>query len=228
MMSDPFWFSDYSILYERPRLLEFFPTTGMSSDEKLNAIVRFGVYAGFLMYVYGGNINTLYLPVALAIVTKLMHDNMPAEGLTGAPWGGLSEKAPDMATASCTMPTVDNPFMNPSITDIRDDPKKAPACPIDSPATAKQVEDSFYNDLFRDVDDVWGRQTSSRNFYTVPNTKLPNDQTEFAEWLYGSKQQAGCREDPSRCIDDDLRRSRKPVNFEISAQRYGDMPVTPV
>lgn len=227
-MSDPFWFSDYSILYQRERLLEFFPTTVMSSDEKLNAIVRFGVYAGFLMYVYGGNLNTLYLPVALAIVTKLMHDNMPAEGLTGAPWSGPSEKAPDMATASCTMPTVDNPFMNPSITDIQDDPKKAPACPIDSPATAKQVEDSFHNDLFRDVDDVWGRQTSSRNFYTIPNTKLPNDQTEFAEWLYGSKQQAGCREDPSRCIDDDLRRSRTPVNFDISAKRYGDMPVTPV
>jgi hypothetical protein len=38
--------------------------------------------------------------------------------------------------------------------------------------------------MFQNVDDIYNTQTSSRQFYTIPSSKIPNDQTLFANWLY--------------------------------------------
>ena len=38
-----------------------------------------------------------------------------------------------------------------------------------------------------------------RQFYTVANTKLPNDQKEFGEWLYGNM--PSCKDgDAQQCL----------------------------
>ena len=35
------------------------------------------------------------------------------------------------------------------------------------------------------LSDVFGKRNSQRQFYTMPNTEVPNSQDEFAKWLYG-------------------------------------------
>ena len=40
--SDPFWFNNYTIIFERDRLTEFFPSHDMSYVEKLNAMAKDG------------------------------------------------------------------------------------------------------------------------------------------------------------------------------------------
>ena len=57
----------------------------------------------------------------------------------------------------------------------------------------------FNNNLFREVDAVWERENSQRQFYTVPNTSIPNQRNEFAEWLYKSR--ATCKEDNNNCYN---------------------------
>ena len=49
----------------------------------------------------------------------------------------------------------------------------------------------------QDVDDLFGRYNSQRQFYTMPSTTVPNDQKSFAEWLY--KTPETCKEN-SLCL----------------------------
>ena len=44
------------------------------------------------------------------------------------------------------------------------------------------------NDLYRDVQDVFSKNNSQRQFYTVPGNRIPHDQSSFAHWLYGTPQ----------------------------------------
>ena len=46
------------------------------------------------------------------------------------------------------------------------------------------MERNFEHNVYRDVDDVFDRRSSSRQFFTTPNTTIPNDQSGFAKWLY--------------------------------------------
>ena len=39
---------------------------------------------------------------------------------------------------------------------------------------------------YRDPNDIYNRISSERQFYTTPNTTVPNDQTGFAKWLASS------------------------------------------
>ena len=53
----------------------------------------------------------------------------------------------------------------------------------------KSCKKNFYKNLFRSPDDaLWERQSSERQFYTTPNTSVPNEQNKFAMWLYGNNQ----------------------------------------
>ena len=50
------------------------------------------------------------------------------------------------------------------------------------------MDAKYFKDIYRDIDDAFDRKSSFRNFYTMPSTSIPNDQMEFANWLYGSKE----------------------------------------
>ena len=66
-----------------------------------------------------------------------------------------------------------------------EDPTRPPACdPLDE-GIRQQISENFDDVVFRDVDDIWGQKTNSRQFMTNPSTTHPNDQKAFAEWLYG-------------------------------------------
>ena len=43
-----------------------------------------------------------------------------------------------------------------------------------------------------DVNDIFGKNNSQRQFYTVPGNQVPNDQGSFAQWCYG--QPKTCKE----------------------------------
>ena len=48
----------------------------------------------------------------------------------------------------------------------------------------KDIEDKFGYNLYRDVGDLYGKSNSQREFYTMPSTTIPNNQTSFAKWCY--------------------------------------------
>lgn len=94
-------------------------------------------------------------------------------------------------------PSINNPFMNPDITTFNNgDPPVAANSNDDE--IKEEMNINFNHDLFRDVDEVFEKKNSQRQFYTIPNTMVPNNQTEFAKWLYLVP--STCKEDTTNCL----------------------------
>jgi Family of unknown function (DUF5762) len=167
----------YEILYSpKERLVEFIPTRDMSLNEKLNAIVRFSIYLSVLLFVYFSTARAFYVPLFVSLFTYYLWRNSPAMERKGQQGGG--------APTECQQPTLENPFMNVLITDYTENPNRPPACDIDLPEVSKDMEAGFNNGLYKDVDDIWGRNNSQRQFYTTASTTIPNDRDSFMKWCY--------------------------------------------
>ena len=103
-------------------------------------------------------------------------------------------------------PTRNNPFMNITLNDIGE-PDIPEAANADDDEIKDKIEESFNDDLFRNVDDLFNIKNSQRQFYTTPATSNPPDTKKFANWLYLSP--TTCKDDQERCLRyEDLRFNR--------------------
>ena len=85
--------------------------------------------------------------------------------------------------STCIKPTLENPFMNAMNYDSR---YRQPACTsYDNKEVQDNIDNFFDDNLFKDVSDIYNKRHSQRQFYTMPYTTYPNDNTKFAKWLYG-------------------------------------------
>lgn len=94
--------------------------------------------------------------------------------------------------------TKKNPFGNVLLTDIGDEPNRLAAAPSFNPdvyddidkAVKKQTQmlnPSIINtnkQLYGDLKDNYDLDNSMMQFYSMPNTRVANDQGAFASWLY--------------------------------------------
>lgn len=203
-LSDPFWFAQPEIIWRRDRLSEFFPIAEHSLEEKLNAILRLGIYISIITCVYKNDMRYGAIAFLTGLFTYYLYTNKPTIVETFGEKGG--EK--------CTMPTLDNPFMNVTMKDylnVKDDQivDRPPACDTSDPEVKRAIDDNFENNLFRDVNDVFGKMNSQRQFFTMPWTEIPNRQGDFANWLYGSS--PSCKEDQDKCLRYEDVRAKRPV-----------------
>jgi len=104
-----------------------------------------------------------------------------------------------------TNPEENNPMMNVLLPEISYDPNRSEAAPAYNPEVEKDlnkktkhyVVDTTFGDgtkkqqeyirrkLFSDIGDNYEFDFSMRNFYTNPNTTIPNDQGGFANFCFG-------------------------------------------
>lgn len=127
----------------------------------------------------------------------------------------LADKFADyLESNEYVQPNVDNPFMNAMPFDDRD---RAPAAiQLGNPVKQMEVETAFDYGTYRDVDDVFNRNNSQRQFYTMPTTTFPGDQTAFANWLY--KVPVTCKEgNGAQCVAN----VHTPLNRRIHNQQLG-------
>ena len=229
---DVFWLDQPTMLYEN--YLYFIPTPNMTLNQKLNAITLFCLYTLILLVIFNKNLIWVGIPlsiIALLIliylirkfVKKTEHFNPIIE--TGTQNAnpivetgyydsdnvlrfnrvtGEQTKKPDV-TYSCRKPTPDNPLMNPPVSDFNTDAPEA--CNVDDKEINNEITKAFSTNLYSDVGDVFSKMNSQRLFYTVPNTAIPNNQGEFANWLYRAP--VTCKEDQEQCLRyEDLRFKR--------------------
>jgi len=98
---------------------------------------------------------------------------------------GLEESVGSYGDAApYTLPTARNPFMNVLVDEIKYNPMRAPAAPINDPQVAGSLDDVFRVQFTSDPTDVFGKTQSQRQFIAMPSTTVPNDQGSFADWLY--------------------------------------------
>jgi len=187
-INDLFWLDDYKILFYNERLTHFFPTIYMTFIEKLNAIFRLSIYLSIILYLFTGNYLYFYIMIIIGLFTVFIYyyqrDNIELyfNSDKNDPENSIIQNNFD-ENNNVIKPTTENPFMNINL--ITDNKEKDEAPPSwNNENIQKDIEDKFGYNLYRDVGDLYGKSNSQREFYTMPSTTIPNNQTSFAKWCY--------------------------------------------
>ena len=107
-----------------------------------------------------------------------------------------------------------NPFSNVLLTQIMDDPERKSAPPAFNPDVEVDITKSvkkavqFMNpgikntdkQLFSSIWDEFELTQSNRAFYSTPNTRVENDQSAFAQFLYNDLKYSGKESTPEGAI----------------------------
>jgi hypothetical protein len=166
-----YWYTNPRILFDKYN--EFIPYKNLSRVDKINAIARLAIY--LFLFIIVGKINKKWLsvPIIILLITCFL---------------GVSERFtsidPKIDPEACTKPTRNNPFMNFTYGDLVTVPDRLGACTYE--ASKKEMRQEFNKHTHIDTSDIWGRHISDRQFYTMPNTNIVNNQTEFAQWIFGN------------------------------------------
>lgn len=194
-MSTPFWFNDISILFNKNYLLEVLPLREYDFNRKLNAVLRFTIYYGILLYVLNHDKNILCLPFITVVITVFLHKTNKKTGENQAITSLMNVNRHDTNTDVDKMideinkdiyrlPDEDNPMMNQNVYELYDGKQAIPT--YNNPGVNKVVEDKWTDKLPQDSNDLFNRRNSQRQWYTMPNTEAMNKQTEFAKWCYAT------------------------------------------
>lgn len=171
-MSD-IWVLKPSVLFTEKKLKEFIPKPTMTYSEKLNALTRLIIYMSLLFFIIHRNFMILLLPLScMAVIFFLVK------------WGieldKIKEYFQNTPVETHREPTYSNPFMNQLPTDKVIQPKTC----ADNEETRSKINEAFNFNLYKNTDDIYGRENSQRQFYTAPSNIHPNSQKHFAQWLY--------------------------------------------
>jgi len=182
--------------------------------ENLNSVVRLLIYLAVVLVLYTQNAQYILLPLGGLIVTYVIYYLYPhkrelfrtpscspctsSEALQHK--RDAKKEYDDQLQKTCILPTVDNPFMN--FNYITDDYHRDPACKAflyddeQSQDVREDVTESFNHNLYRDVGDLYSKNNSQRQFYTIAYNGVP-DQTSFAKWLFRTG--PTCKELGNKC-----------------------------
>jgi hypothetical protein len=195
-MNNIFWLNDYKILFTNEKLQDFFPSVHMTLIEKLNAIFRLSIYLSVLLYLLTGKYLYLYIMIIVGLFTIFIYKNQKDN--IELYFNSFHENIynTELDNPIIIKPTDNNPFMNINL--ITDDKTKEKSPPSwNNETIQKEIEKKFEHDLYKDVGDLYGKSNSQREFYTMPSTTIPNDQTSFAKWCYS--QGPTCKENSIYC-----------------------------
>lgn len=182
-----FWIHDISILFRKDKLTVFFPDNNMSLEEKLNAIVRLSFYISILLFVYNQNYNNIYVFLITMLITYFIYNYADNPGTKKMKEHlHLKSKDSELQPVKICEPTKENPFCNMLLSDYEKNPNVVNDLDVNNKEEMEQVDKLFNNNLYRDVNDIWGNNNSQRQFMPNPIRRNPNDQGAFAKWCYGS------------------------------------------
>ena len=183
------WFDDPQQLIRADSVTQFWPTRDQSPEDRINAASRFVIYASCLIYIIRRDPRVFILGMTvLAVIYVLYKSNMVKETYGNTVSGDI-----------CQKPTVDNPMGNVLITDFTDAPNRLEACYYSSVNHPTTERISFDSGRSRSPLPKYMRNALDRQFVSNPVTKIPGDQTAFAEWLYGPKNGPMCKSDTRYC-----------------------------
>ena len=188
------WFSDPKELFDKKKVLQFWPRSDQSVDDRINASTRFIIYLAAAVYLVKRDPRVLYLAVMVIGTMYFLYKSGHIKGVASNPAGSVG---------NCQLPTADNPLGNVLPTDYVDRPNRQSACYYPTVANDVSIllDDTFPYDSGRSRSPLpeYQKQFGARQFYSNPVTQIPGDQSAFAEFCYGKKYQPLCRDTPSAC-----------------------------
>jgi hypothetical protein len=195
---DKIWYKNFDVLFQKDRLTEFIPVNLQTIEEKMNAIVRFGLYISILLALYKRDKQKLLIFPIFLLLTFLIYKNYTK---TTENFEKTEQKP--------VKPTLNNPMMNTLMTDYVDNPnkKQAPKYFMDTKeaeSLRNDIKEKLNHDLYLGIDDVYEKNNSQRQFYTTPNTTIPSDQDAYLKFMYPNM--SSCKSNTQECkINEDLR-----------------------
>jgi len=177
-MQESLWVDNPSVLFNSENWMKFVPMPYMNVPTALNALVRFVTYLCVFL-AFKNSVYILGIPLVLVftvIAAKVFPDTRTLEAFT----------EPVMKQVrKYTMPSAKNPFMNPLLTDITDNPNRPDAAPVTSHEVKKQIEKAFQHtsDLHMDMSDRFDLAQAMRTFHTLQSATIPSNQDEFLKFL---------------------------------------------
>lgn len=223
-MTIKFWSNNPSVLFNKEHILELWPTMDMCYEQKLNSITRLIIFITFLGYILTMSERILIVgALSLAVIFVLF--NMRKQKITKDMFNegfdvGTFHKKGDAYINPITLDSVlksefkegtkKNPFSNVLLTQIKDDPERKSAPPafnvdVDEDIS-KNVKRSVQmmnpgikntnKQLFGDLYQEFELDNSNRAFFSTANTRIENDQSAYAEFLYNDMKYSGKESTP--------------------------------
>ena len=210
----PFWLNEPTILFDKKQIMEIWPNPNMSNMEKLNAISRFVIIASLLGYLITLNMGIIFVGIITLAVIAILYHVQSNKIIADEKAKELPPKIKESFTNAIlynevkddyTNPKENNPMMNVLLPEISYNPTRNEAAPAFNTEVEKNINnstkdyvvDTTFSDeptkqkeyikrkLFSDLGDSYTFDDSMRNFYTNPNTTIPNDQGGFANFCFG-------------------------------------------
>tara|TARA_Y100000741_G_scaffold103564_2_gene77281 strand:+ start:3520 stop:4314 length:795 start_codon:yes stop_codon:yes gene_type:complete len=212
-----FWIYDPYILLNKNKIFDLLPVETMTREEKLNAISKFVIYTtilGVFLFRSGTLLLTGIFTLVILVITYFILNNRENKKLKEAfSDRNLYEKFKD----NYTNPDIKNPIMNVLLPEIQQNPDRLPAAPSYNNVVQEEInnstkefikknfnEQSVEDKLFNDLGDKFQFEQSMRQFYSTANTRVPNNQKDFAQFCYGNM--ASCKDgDVDQCLKNNYR-----------------------
>ena len=213
-MSIPFWYDDPSILFKKDNIFELWPTPDMNYNQKLNAITRLIIIVTIVGFIITFAYRLLFIGgitiFVIFILFKLNKDKFTTETFTNNDIIQKQKQNGEYITNPVTLDSVlksefkegnkKNPFSNVLLTQIVDDPDRKPAPPAFNVDVEENITTNVKNavqqmnpgikntdkQLYGDLWDNFQLDQSNRVFNSTPNTRVSNDQSAYAKYLYGT------------------------------------------
>lgn len=218
----PFWSEDPNVLFQQEYIFEFFPIESMTYEQKLNAVSRTVIVLTIVSYVYTQSSNLVAISAITMFAIFLLFfshqqtakkvqfdddkEGFDTNGIPNPAIAYLKESGIPVRNDLFANPQSGNPFSNVLIPEYSSNPNRLPAPPAYTEnsseailAKAKQMvveanpdQPNIADKLFNDLGDELVFEQSMRPFYSTANSTIPNDQSAFADFCYGSM--VSCKE----------------------------------
>jgi hypothetical protein len=164
-------------------MLNLIPLINMSLKDKLIAIVNLIIFITIITTLIFKNL--VFILVGLSLIIIIFFIYVYDEKLKIDTNEKLSNRNLTLIDNKiCVKPSLENPFMNPSIIDYFNKNNNIKACDYDNKMIEENVNNYFKSNVYKDVNDIYERNFSERQFYTVPASTIPNDRKSYEQWLY--------------------------------------------
>lgn len=212
--TNTFWLNNPVILFDKNAITELWPLESMTREQKINAITRLVIILTLIGFLFLNNIKILITGIiAILILLFTYYILNKNTNLNKVKETFSNEDIYKKVKHNFTNPSVINPVMNILLPEIQDNPNRLEAAPSYNNAVKNSINEETKNfivgnfdnnenvkkNLFDDQGDNFVFEQSMRQFYSTPNTRVPNNQAEFARFCYGNM--ASCKDgDVEMCL----------------------------
>lgn len=229
-MTIPFWFNDPSVLLNKDYIFDLWPINYMSYTQKINAISRIIILITVLGYILTMSIRILIIGVlTLGIIVTLSYVNKEKnkpikEGFSENNIIVNPDTLEQFLKSDFKEGNKKNPFSNVLLTQIEDEPNRKSAPPSFNPSVEEDITKNvkkavqFMNPGIKNTDkqlygDLWENfelDNANRIFFSTANTRVSNDQTAYAKFLYGTMPSA-----KGSSMEDNIQREKDNYRYTL-------------